>query len=183
MLRDAAGPLRIAVMSLFRTSLAWSSYCLLALVFLPSLVLAKQNFGYPNTGVRGFANRRPIRSNTSNEFGVTSPSFPDTKAPGFTDHSSMSPDSWSAPPTSSVVQSPITIAPTQTVPQNFDSVNFPSQVVPSHTVQPQTVSEQTVLVEQPPAEATTPIGEHFQTPLDSITATPQTGESLSLIHI
>ena len=133
-------------MSLFRISLAWSSCCLLALTVLTPLVSAKQNFNYQNTGASGFDNVFSGGLNSGAEFGVNRPSFPDTKVPGFNDHSSMSPDSWSAPPTEAVLQAPAAIPQTQSVLQTVPSqaVAAPEVLIEPTTIQVPSPADQVV---------------------------------------
>lgn len=119
-------------MSLFRISLIWLGCLLLLQTTLPTSVWAKQNFSYPNTGATGFGYQG------DGGFSVSSPSFPDTQLPGFVDHSSMSPDSWSAPPTGPVMAASPIAPPT--------AIQFaPNQ--------------------SNPAAAQFPSGQFFQTPL------------------
>ncbi len=150
-------------MSLFRISLGWFSCCLLALTILPSLVWAKQSFNYPSTGVTGFGNSNPVGVRAGTEFGVNSPSFPDTKVPGFADHSSMSPDSWSAPPTEAVLetqvvlpQTPVVLPPTQTVLQTA-----PSPIT----------TEPDVVIVQTPVREIAPSGQDAQPPFVNLAPT------------
>lgn len=147
-------------MSLFRISLAWSSYCLLALAMLPPSVSAKQNFGYPNTGVAGFGNSGFASQGTGAEFGVGTPSFPDTKAPGFTDHSSMSPDSWSAPPTVPVPTAPVFETPVATPQRQPVLQNAPSQ---------------SVQIQQAPTQAPALTNQYSPVPFGTLTPPNQSG--------
>jgi len=116
-------------MSLFRISLFCAGYCLLALGILPTQTLAQGNRNYPNTGAVGFG------ASGDAELGVASPSFPNTQTPGFVDRSSVSPDSWSAPPTNSVRQPELMASATELPPAlattTFESNSF------EHSLNPQ----------------------------------------------
>ena len=149
-------------MSLFRISLAWASYCLLALATLPSLVSAKQVFNYPSTGHDGFGSLGSVAPNTGSEFSVSSPSFPDTKVPGFADHSSMSPDSWSAPSTDAI------IAPQETVgtPQAAVQLSPPENAGPRN-----------VVAQQASTQFQNPVGQYSQTPHASIAPANQSADN------